>query len=318
MAFNARRYDNMAVAAYHLVHSALVAPRQRIQEALALLPVVQKSDLLGAGVDLEEPCPICLVPLSTVFAEGEAAAQARAEKKASAKSNEEKEDDEVEEEVLTGVTKLVGCGHVFCRRDLTQWIRSHHGNCPTCRDTFMDLRPVDYEDDESSDGGEYVPDDFEDEEDDGFLDIDVDGYTDTEGEDFPVETMELDVDAFYPPDADEDGFAAGDSEMGDAPDEFADGGEEYEDEDVDVEFAEEWGLTDGESESMSSSDEGMGLGMGMGMPGGLAGEEAAVPDREVSVSAHEDELDAPFERDAGLSVSADGALANAQEKTRDA
>lgn len=79
----------------------------------------------------------------------------------------------------------------------------------------------------------------------------------------------------YPPngdeyeDEDEDGFAERDEEM----DEFAD--EEEADEDVDI--ADEWGLTDGESESMSSSDEGVGI----GMPGGLrlAGEEGALAPR---------------------------------------
>ncbi|EJD01247.1 uncharacterized protein FOMMEDRAFT_29978 [Fomitiporia mediterranea MF3/22] len=69
---------------------------------------------------------------------------------------------------MTGVVKLSGCGHVFCRKDLAEWIESHHGSCPTCRQIFFPFTPIDETDYESSDGGEYVPD--EDEEDDMFTD----------------------------------------------------------------------------------------------------------------------------------------------------
>ncbi|KAJ8475146.1 hypothetical protein ONZ45_g15712 [Pleurotus djamor] len=59
----------------------------------------------------------------------------------------------------SGVTKLTACGHIFCRKDLIAWIRGLHGSCPTCRHIFLDVRPISDSDDESSDGGEYVPDD---------------------------------------------------------------------------------------------------------------------------------------------------------------
>ncbi|KAJ6539310.1 hypothetical protein B0H19DRAFT_353924 [Mycena capillaripes] len=35
-----------------------------------------------------------------------------------------------------GVTKLAEswqCGHLFCRRDISKWIRGGHGSCPMCR-----------------------------------------------------------------------------------------------------------------------------------------------------------------------------------------
>lgn len=56
----------------------------------------------------------------------------------------------------------------------------------------MDVTPPSESDDESSDGGEYVPhsDDFED-EDDGFLD--TDGFTDADGEDYAEYTVYDDV-----------------------------------------------------------------------------------------------------------------------------
>ncbi|KDR83788.1 hypothetical protein GALMADRAFT_236163 [Galerina marginata CBS 339.88] len=210
-----------AEAAYQLVQVALLSPHERIKALLASLPFLGKE-----SVDLEEPCPICLMPFATVFAEAA-------------------EDQQEEEMGLAGVTKLVGCGHVFCRRDLTEWIRSQHGSCPTCRHTFLDIRPPSESDDESSDGGEYIPnlEDFEDEDD--TLDVDVDEQTDTdaEGEDFPVQGVDLDFDEMWDGTSvvEEDPGALGDAEMGD----------DY----VDDEDA-EWGLTDGESESMSSSSEG--------------------------------------------------------------
>ncbi|KAI5124985.1 hypothetical protein M0805_007410 [Coniferiporia weirii] len=70
---------------------------------------------------------------------------------------------------MTGVVKLSGCGHVFCRRDLAEWIGSHHGSCPTCRQAFFVFTPLDEAEYESSDGGEYVPGE-DDEDDDAFTD----------------------------------------------------------------------------------------------------------------------------------------------------
>lgn len=115
-----------AAAAYELVHNAL-----SIKNLLASLPVLGKD-----AVDLEEQCPICLMPFSTVLADEADAGLNSAE---SNKDADEKEKDR--EEALGGVTKLVGCGHIFCRREwvlllpllflthqwlgsLTEWIRS--------------------------------------------------------------------------------------------------------------------------------------------------------------------------------------------------
>ena len=102
-----------AAAAYTLVQDALMdlrSSRERIREALAALPVLHKDAL--AGVDLEEPCPICLVPLSNILAAADAAAAGAAEKE-----EDDAEEGENEEAALAGVTKLVGCGHIFCRRE---------------------------------------------------------------------------------------------------------------------------------------------------------------------------------------------------------
>jgi hypothetical protein len=159
------------------------------------LPILTADDLINA----DDSCPICLVPFSSILSDPE-----------------------------SGVTKLDACNHIFCRKEyvsyfclayshvdvmsdmvsLTQWVRSwvrpplchdflakpslQHGSCPTCRHVFLDIRPPSESDDESSDGGEYVPhehdDDFDDFDDDAF--IATDEFSDAA--EFEVEEMELD------------------------------------------------------------------------------------------------------------------------------
>ncbi|KAJ7591115.1 hypothetical protein C8J56DRAFT_1047334 [Mycena floridula] len=103
------------------------------------LPVIQYSSREHDS----DACPICLVPFEECFQQD------------------------------AGLTKLEGCGHLFCRADLVQWIQNMHGSCPTCRQPFLDIRPKSESDDESSDGGEYIPE--EDDEEEGFAD--TDGFT---------------------------------------------------------------------------------------------------------------------------------------------
>ena len=62
-----------------------------------------------------------------------------------------------------------------------------HGSCPTCRNTFLYIRSE--SDDESSDGGEYIPnpDEFEEEDED----------PDASADEFQAEYMELDIDEIW-------------------------------------------------------------------------------------------------------------------------
>ena len=98
-----------AASAYELVHDALLSPHHQIKILLASLPVLAKD-----AVDLEEPCPICLMPFSSVFADEADAGLNSAESNKEADENEKERD---KEEDLGGVTKLVACGHIFCRRE---------------------------------------------------------------------------------------------------------------------------------------------------------------------------------------------------------
>ena len=77
------------------------------------------------------------------------------------------------------IQSRVGLPHLTVHRKATYIVQ--HGNCPTCRHDFLDIRPLSESDDESSDGGEYIPyehdeDDLDNSDEDGFLG--TDGYSD--------------------------------------------------------------------------------------------------------------------------------------------
>ncbi|KAF8812396.1 hypothetical protein BYT27DRAFT_7251932 [Phlegmacium glaucopus] len=204
-----------AVNALQPVQAASMSPQDRIEMFLQSLPVLNKD----SDVALEDSCPICLMPFTSIFAEDCSA-----------------------EPETAGVTKLMDCGHMFCRRDLTNWIRSHHGSCPTCRHIFLNIRSPSESDDESSDGGEYLPnadDDFEDEDEDA---LDLDAFSDAE---MSVEHMDLDFEAWG--DEENTVLDLGDEDPGDLGDAEMD--------DIEQDDSSEWGLTDGESETMSSESD---------------------------------------------------------------
>lgn len=93
-----------------------------------------------------------------------------------------------------------------------------HGTCPTCRHPFLPhLQPVDSDDEEESDGGEYIPPDYDADTDfetdyEDFLDsdggdseaVDTDGEGDGEGDGAGAGAGEV-PDATAAQDADEDG-----------------------------------------------------------------------------------------------------------------
>ncbi|KAJ6515927.1 hypothetical protein C8R45DRAFT_810198, partial [Mycena sanguinolenta] len=70
-------------------------------------------------------CPICFTPFAAILAEEETSLAV--------------DDFAVDDEL--GVTKLAApwqCGHVFCRRDISKWIRGGHGSCPMCRRALLE------------------------------------------------------------------------------------------------------------------------------------------------------------------------------------
>ncbi|THH10218.1 hypothetical protein EW145_g1450, partial [Phellinidium pouzarii] len=153
--------------------------KREVEQALLLLcalPLLAHADVLS-----DDACPICLVSFNTILDEHVAAEGAKPEcasvQPVSSTSSEGE---------LTGLVKLVGCGHIFCRRDVAEWIESQHGSCPTCRRTFFRFTPIEEIEYDLSDGGEYVP---------GEDDDDDDAFTDNS--DFPSSDIDSDVEADF-------------------------------------------------------------------------------------------------------------------------
>ncbi|KAF8640149.1 hypothetical protein AX17_001385 [Amanita inopinata Kibby_2008] len=91
---------------------------------------------------------------------------------------------------------------------LSEWIRGQHGSCPTCRQIFLNVRPLTESDEESSDGGEYIPsEDFDGDEDDGFVDTDI--FTDAD-----ADYSEYDTDFDHDDSWDDDAWTVDDSRLG--------------------------------------------------------------------------------------------------------
>ncbi|KAJ7228699.1 hypothetical protein GGX14DRAFT_346929, partial [Mycena pura] len=75
---------------------------------------------------LDSLCPICFTPFTAILAE---------EESAMAMDSPAYPVDEL------GVTKLAEtwqCGHLFCRKDISKWIRGGHGSCPMCRRSLLE------------------------------------------------------------------------------------------------------------------------------------------------------------------------------------
>jgi len=149
--------------------------QERMGLAISRLPILKKEE-----IPLDDTCPICLNLFSHIL---EGTVQTDSTLVGLAPKHL----------VLGGVTKLEGCGHIFCRVDLIDWILSRHGTCPACRHMFCNLGTYSDSDAESIPDGDYVPGDDEDEDDDdGFMD--TDGFTDAEGWNSEIDEMDMDAD----------------------------------------------------------------------------------------------------------------------------
>jgi len=94
--------------------------QQQRQDLIANLPRLQEAEIISSGQQ-DSLCPICFTSVLALLAEEETAFAMESP----AHPPEE-----------LGVTRLAQtwqCGHVFCRRDISKWIRDGHDSCPTCR-----------------------------------------------------------------------------------------------------------------------------------------------------------------------------------------
>jgi len=92
--------------------------QQQIQTLLRNLPNLTEENLRHLGHQ-GSICPICFTPLLTILEEEERALAM------------ESPAHPVEE---LGVTQLKDtCHHIFCRKDISKWVREGHDSCPMCR-----------------------------------------------------------------------------------------------------------------------------------------------------------------------------------------
>ncbi|CDO71385.1 hypothetical protein BN946_scf184908.g143 [Trametes cinnabarina] len=243
--------------------------QERIELAISRLPVLTKAD-----IPIEDSCPICLNPFDAIL-----------EPKAADGAVESPP----EADELAGVTKLVACGHIFCRawwlqslfacrhffdtilntRSLVEWIQGRHGSCPSCRNVFSSIRPASDSDNESSDG-DYVPGDDEDEDDEDDAFFDSDGFMDTES---VFDDMDIEEDADVNIDEDVDV-------------------ETWEDDAEDA-SVENWGLSDGDGSEGLSEVEVLAISAELQPENDDAGVYSDGPDASGSLRAPEDDSAEP-------------------------
>ncbi|KAF9452506.1 hypothetical protein P691DRAFT_223682 [Macrolepiota fuliginosa MF-IS2] len=93
-------------AAVQLVHDALFhSVPDRVKQFIQNLPLLPKDQ-----IPVEDNCPICLVPFIEILNDPD---ESTADGPEGENCGEK------------GITRLEVCGHIFCRRDLAEWIRTH-------------------------------------------------------------------------------------------------------------------------------------------------------------------------------------------------
>jgi len=94
--------------------------QQQRRELIGNLPRLQEAEVISLGQQ-DSLCPICFTPVLALLAEEETALAM------------DSPAHPLEELGVTRLSQTWQCGHVFCRRDISKWIRDGHGSCPTCR-----------------------------------------------------------------------------------------------------------------------------------------------------------------------------------------
>ncbi|KAH9950530.1 hypothetical protein B0H21DRAFT_722100 [Amylocystis lapponica] len=111
------------------------AHHERLAAFVDKLPKLGERDLVAVG-EADSHCPICLTPFHVILTEEEMALAM---------------DSPAHPVEDLGVTSLVQtCGHIFCRKDIRNWMKEGRKTCPTCRRPFIEPAPE-----------EQVHDDFE-------------------------------------------------------------------------------------------------------------------------------------------------------------
>lgn len=108
---------------FHLPQDFLDQIRNMVnssQSVISVLPKLSEKQVEHAGHS-DSTCPVCLTPFSTLLAEEEMALAMDSPAHA------------VEDLGVTRLAEQWQCGHYFCRRDISRWIREGNRTCPICR-----------------------------------------------------------------------------------------------------------------------------------------------------------------------------------------
>jgi hypothetical protein len=117
---NPHAHDAVLLLLNEMVAQGSSPARQLTSQLISALPRLTEEQIASGG-HTDSCCPICLVPLLALVTEEEMALAMESP----AHSIED-----------LGVTRLVQCGHHFCRRDISKWMREGNTSCPTCRRPF--------------------------------------------------------------------------------------------------------------------------------------------------------------------------------------
>ncbi|EKM51510.1 uncharacterized protein PHACADRAFT_261699 [Phanerochaete carnosa HHB-10118-sp] len=101
--------------------------REAIEAFISSLPKLSEHDLISFN-EAESSCPICLNQFRTIVTEEEMALAM---------------DSPATPVQALGVTKLHGCGHIFCRKDILNWLDQGRNTCPSCRHPLIPNLPAD-------------------------------------------------------------------------------------------------------------------------------------------------------------------------------
>ncbi|KIK65306.1 hypothetical protein GYMLUDRAFT_38748 [Collybiopsis luxurians FD-317 M1] len=99
--------------------------QQDMDKVISKLPRLTEKQVIESGHE-ESVCPICFVPLLALLAEEETA------------SAMDSPAHPIESLGVTRLAESFQCNHIFCRRDITHWVRDGHDSCPTCRRPLLE------------------------------------------------------------------------------------------------------------------------------------------------------------------------------------
>ncbi|KAJ3876620.1 hypothetical protein F5051DRAFT_29229 [Lentinula edodes] len=98
---------------------------REMDKIISKLPRLDEKQIIALGHE-DSVCPICFLPLTTLLAE---------EKTGLAMDSPAYP---IEELGIIRLAEPYQCNHIFCRRDISRWVKEGHDSCPTCRRPLLE------------------------------------------------------------------------------------------------------------------------------------------------------------------------------------